>query len=286
MLNETQTTTLTTHLPQSEAELVGQMARLVRAAGDQPAGAAAWPAFEQYWDKTMRRYLEAGLNRFLPQVQYLTNSLALYERGLALIAPNAVLQDFDEAAQCFSKAAEQGHPGAELNLGYLYEHGRGVRVDLAEAMRWYRKAAEQKQPHAPCRIADLYREGKGVEADLDEAAKWYRIEAEGKCSEAQFNLARICDSQNKLAEALKWYRRAAEAGNADARAHLGDVLSDGVFITPDYVEACQWLMLAAQEGDKVSEIRLRRVKAKLSAEQLAEVQKRVDRVQDGKEKKP
>ena len=34
-------------------------------------------------------------------------------------------------------AAEQGHGGAQYNLGLLYERGRGVRLDLVHAHMWY-----------------------------------------------------------------------------------------------------------------------------------------------------
>src|SRR5215813_8091186 len=57
------------------------------------------------------------------------------------------------------------------------------------------------------------------------------------------------------------------------------MLSDGISTTPDYVEACQWLMLASSDSDdRLSQIRLRRVKAKLTTEQLSQAQDRADAV--------
>jgi TPR repeat protein len=42
------------------------------------------------------------------------------------------------------KAAEQGHAGAQFNLGLnVCLGGEGVPEDDAEAVKWYRKAAEQ-----------------------------------------------------------------------------------------------------------------------------------------------
>jgi hypothetical protein len=144
-------------------------------------------------------------------------------------------------------------------------------------MRWYRRAAEQKAPHAMCSIATLYHFGKGVPQDLDEAAKFYRLELAivEDCAHSQFSLGQIYEVKNDMDEALKWYRRAAAEGVPPAQARLGDLLSDGLSTKPDYVEACQWLSLAAAGGDKISEIRLRRVKTKLTSEQLDEVAKRV-----------
>ena len=41
------------------------------------------------------------------------------------------------------KLFEQGHAGAQNNLGYCYENGIGVKKDVKEAVKLYHKAAEQ-----------------------------------------------------------------------------------------------------------------------------------------------
>ena len=41
------------------------------------------------------------------------------------------------------KAADQGHVNAQLNLGNMYEKGRGVAQSDMEAVRWYRTATDQ-----------------------------------------------------------------------------------------------------------------------------------------------
>jgi TPR repeat protein len=274
-VSEARLTPLGASLASDDAAFLGQLTRPLPGAKGQPPSDALWLALEQHWDKVPRRYLQTALNQFLPQVQFLTNSQALYNRGLMLSSPDSALQDFDEAAQCFRKAADQGHAGAQLRFGMLCQDGQGVREDFGEAMRWYRKAAEQKEPHAACSIARLYHNGKGVTQDLDEAARWYRLEAEGDCEAAQFNLGLIAEGRLDTDAAVKWYRLAAAAGVVPAQSKVGDLLSDGLFARADYVEACQWLSLAAVGGDKMSEIRLRRLKPKLTIEQLREVEKRV-----------
>ena len=52
-------------------------------------------------------------------------------------------QDYAEAAKCWKKSAEQGHPNAQYWLENCYHNGQGVEKDLAEAVKWYKKAAEQ-----------------------------------------------------------------------------------------------------------------------------------------------
>jgi len=49
--------------------------------------------------------------------------------------------DYVEAMRWLRKAADQGNADAQYDIGWIYEHGRGVAQDDAEAVRWYRKAA-------------------------------------------------------------------------------------------------------------------------------------------------
>src|SRR5262249_9590711 len=44
------------------------------------------------------------------------------------------------AVQWFTKAAEQGHAVAQLNLGGMYRYGRGVARSYGEAHKWVRGA--------------------------------------------------------------------------------------------------------------------------------------------------
>jgi len=42
-----------------------------------------------------------------------------------------------DAAQWYTKAAEQGYTPAQQSLGLLYEGGLGVPKDFVQAMMWY-----------------------------------------------------------------------------------------------------------------------------------------------------
>jgi len=87
-------------------------------------------------------------------------------------------QDHAEAVRWYRKAAEQGHAGAQYNLGVMYLNGQGVRQDHAEAARWFRKAAEQGHAGAQCILGGMYEYGRGLKQDHAEAARWYRKAAE------------------------------------------------------------------------------------------------------------
>lgn len=92
-------------------------------------------------------------------------------------------QDYVQAAQCFTEAAEQGYSLAQLNLADLYQRGLGVRRDEAVGLMWLVKAANlgnasaqyrlSVQEHLACRTRKV---GPAVERRI-EALKWARLSA-------------------------------------------------------------------------------------------------------------
>ncbi len=48
---------------------------------------------------------------------------------------------YDLAAKWFLQAAGKGHKRAQVNLGYLYEKGLGVKADMDQAVQWYSRAS-------------------------------------------------------------------------------------------------------------------------------------------------
>jgi hypothetical protein len=72
------------------------------------------------------------------------------------------LGDWAKAVQWYRKAAEQGHVGAQYNLGVCYEHGKGVHKDAGQTTEWYRKAADLGHVQAQCNLGACYARGEGV----------------------------------------------------------------------------------------------------------------------------
>ncbi len=79
-----------------------------------------------------------------------------------------------------AKAAEMGHPRAQLQIGYQYEYGEGLPRSPSEAAKWYLKAATQGNAVAQMNLGNLYENGEGVPENWVEAAKWWRKSAEQK----------------------------------------------------------------------------------------------------------
>jgi TPR repeat protein len=83
-----------------------------------------------------------------------------------------------EGLKWMRKAAEQGHPRAQTQLGMAYQKGRGVRRDIDESIKWMRMAAEQGHPKAQFELGVYYRDGKGVPKDLVLGLMWMLLSQE------------------------------------------------------------------------------------------------------------
>jgi len=71
--------------------------------------------------------------------------------------------------------ARQGDPAAENALGLLYAQGdakHAVKPDEAQAAQWFTKAAEQNYVPAQSKLGALYWGGRGVAASLNQAYFW------------------------------------------------------------------------------------------------------------------
>ena len=52
------------------------------------------------------------------------------------------------------KSGDQGHAQAQYNLGVMYAKGEGVRQSRTEAASWWQKAAEQGHPTAQLELGE------------------------------------------------------------------------------------------------------------------------------------
>lgn len=104
--------------------------------------------------------------------------------------------DLESAAGWFFRAAEQGHPGAQFNLGLMYAEGHGVPQDAAKAAEWFAKAAEQGNVDAQNNLGVMYLIGEGVEKDIPKAIEWFEKAAALGNEDAKENLKAIQASEN------------------------------------------------------------------------------------------
>jgi TPR repeat protein len=197
-------------------------------------------------------------------------------------------KDYAQAAQYFQKAAEQGYPLAQTQLGFLFQFGLGVQQSYAQSRLWFQKALDQGGANANRFIAELDREEQadfsklnlaylqqlasagvaaaqdalgsryrdssgGAGRDYAQALVWYRKSADQAYAHAENNLGTMYwggkGVPQDYAQAAIWFRKAAEHGLAPAQVNLGSLYADGQGVTQDYAQAEAWYRKAAEQGD-------------------------------------
>ena len=155
----------------------------------------------------------------------------------------------------FRKAADQGHPAAQFQLGKYYSEGCDLpespgiggfpefnfKKDLTVAVGWYRKAAGQGNPNAQYELGRCYLTGEGVPKNDNEH--------------------------------FKWVYKAAEHGHAKAQEMLGICYAKGEGVAIDNVRAYMWFNLSIAAGNSEAAERRDRMTQRMTPKQIAEGQK-------------
>ena len=124
------------------------------------------------------------------------------------------------AIHWYTKAAEQGYPGALNYLGESYRDGWSAPVDRRRAVRLFRQAAARGDDDAMLSLGHALFYGKGIRRDRPAALRWYRRAARAGNDGAMVNLGHMYRRGHVVPQswtaAIRWYRAAAESGHTAA----------------------------------------------------------------------
>jgi TPR repeat protein len=111
------------------------------------------------------------------------------------VAKNQAAADrwYSIAASELDVFAQKGDAGSQNRLAGLYEHGKGVKVNMASAVNWYRKAALQGMAEAQFNLGRLLAYGD-IERNLDEAVYWLQRAVKSGHEEASLLLAKVTEA--------------------------------------------------------------------------------------------
>lgn len=158
---------------------------------------------------------------------YLKDAAAT-NRGMMHIHGEGMEQNYEEAMDCFEKAADDDYAMAEYYLGQMYENGFGCDQDYDKAFDWYQKAANQDYAPALNQMGYLYYNGYGVDTDIDQAIYYQKLAAMQGYAAAQINLGYLFENgigvEQNYSTALAYYRMAAEQNNEGAKEAVVRVL--------------------------------------------------------------
>ncbi|MGH7249509.1 MAG: RING finger domain-containing protein [Minisyncoccia bacterium] len=182
----------------------------------------------------------------------------VYQKGCqAYLEKNYAL-----AIECFTEAADKGHPFAQHELGVIYDNGEGIPVDPEKAVEWYTRAAEQEYPPALNNLGFAYGHGAGVPVDHKKSLEMYTRAARKGHATAQYNLGVIYEYGKKVAadpnQAIEFYALAADQGYALAQYKLGLFYELGAVVPIDKRKAVEFYTLAAAGGNLTAHVSLGR----------------------------
>ena len=118
------------------------------------------------------------------------------------------------------EAAENGHIGAQFQMGVICATGQGVPRDLAAAAEWYQRSAAGGNRFAQHNLATLLIEGEYIQIDAKEARRLFILAAKAGLAEAQIALGDLYASEGDFRLASQWYRKAAEQGSPEGAERL------------------------------------------------------------------
>jgi tetratricopeptide (TPR) repeat protein len=140
----------------------------------------------------------------------------VYQRGKLLGWLYIEKSDVERLHMNYQKAADQGDPNAETNLGWMYHEGKGVPQDYRKAVELFQKAADQGYAPGQAYLASQYAEGKGVPKDYQKAVELYHKAVNQEPNPYAFNdfawFLGTCpdDSQRNGKEPVRYATKACE----------------------------------------------------------------------------
>jgi len=161
-----------------------------------------------------------------------------------------VKQDGARAVALYERAADRS-PWARHKLGVVYLEGKLVPRDYAKARYWLERSAQDSNAAARNNLGVMYERGLGVTADPGKAREYYFAALRGYEPRAKGNLERIYAEGRGApagAAALDWYREGAERDIAAAQYRLGLMYANGEGVKPNEDAALEWLTRAGRQG--------------------------------------
>ena len=161
----------------------------------------------------------------------------------------------EEAFKWYLKAAELGHPEAQLIVGECYTWGHGTARNHDKAFLWLLKAAEQKQMAAYKLVSGCYRYGNGTPINTQKADYWQRKSLQDKKEKIERQTGvQILDTISD--ETLMKHYAGAVKGNPVDMDDVAWAFFEGKGIPQDKAQAIAWWTKAAKLGDAQSQYNL------------------------------
>ena len=164
--------------------------------------------------------------------------------------------DWLKAAALYRKAADSGDAHAMVQLGSMYEDGKGLPSDIDEAVTLYRSAVEAGSSQGMYRLGLLFLSGHGVSKNAETARSYLTKAADGGVVPAMAALGKFYLDEKTYDDAVTWLGKAADAGDVNAMVGLAGLYSSGTGVTADAKRAVSYLRKAVDAGNSAAMVAL------------------------------
>lgn len=196
-------------------------------------------------------YLSSLNNNDIPDItEYITDAHAQYIIGRAYHYGEQAEKKEHKAQIWYTKAAKQGYPDAEYELGNIYySWGKHTRAYYSDARNWYQKAADHGSVQACAVLGKMYQLGMGGIQDIDNAIRYY--DAAGKFGAGELGILYrygIGVAKNYHL-AFEYFSIAAENGDISSIVELAKMYMYGDGVEKNYTKAVKNLEFAVEKND-------------------------------------
>jgi len=199
---------------------------------------------EKKYDEALKWYERAAAQGFGPAELNLAH---MYENGIG------VTKDTAQARRRYRKMAELGDPDGRFRTARLAAQAG----DFGEALKYYERGARDGEWRSTLDLGELYEHGRGVKQDLKRAISLYEKFAE-RSAWARFKLG-VLYMDIDPARAHAWLKRSAADGNARAHNNLGWMHEKDLGIKADQAAAREHYLSGHRRGSPEAKGNLERI---------------------------
>lgn len=176
-----------------------------------------------------------------------------------VLAPGSVFAEIDYyklPLKDLTELAQKGDDRAQLELGFRYDEGNGVKKDHEKAIELYLKAEKQNNAMAQNNLGWAYHQGEGVKQDYTKAKEWYEKAIANKDGDKKARALAMNNLGDLYVDGLGVetnYDKALELRleSENLRPHSETEYKIGWLYgkKKDYKQAAEWYQKSAAQGD-------------------------------------
>ncbi|MBN2664407.1 MAG: SEL1-like repeat protein [Bacteroidales bacterium] len=178
---------------------------------------------------------------------------AIYGLATMYYAGKGVDLDYTKALEYFTIAADNNMPGAIYQLGYMYYNGKGTSTDYSLAHDYFTQAADLDYHISNWYLGNIYRYGKGVSTNYTTAISYYKKYGDAGNASGYVACAEIYeDIYDNEIQGFQYYKKAALLGDADAQNSVGYRMYFGKGTTEDRCGSLYWFKKSMYQGNSTA----------------------------------